>query len=387
MDIYEKKYKEALERTRKLKENPQSVFNEYSPKEGDTICDYIFPELKESEDEKIRKELIDFFQDWHKIKPSRLSVNVSDILAWLEKQGEESNDKNEPKFKVGDRITKSSKKSCPVHSSIDDTICEVAEVHDTCYILNTKEGRIQEPFEWQDYYELVEPAWSEEDEKIRKELIDYINRLTASPLYIDKYNAWISWLEKQGKQMSDPRYSILDKLIEADDIYQMSVNDAMVEEAKNKAIEALSKLEISKLLGLEKQGEQKLPIEKLPFEMKTIGESLGFATQEECDKYNQVVSDLIMCGDDKGEKKLAWSEDDEIGWTNTMIMIKEVASNHYTKDSIKLVINWLKSLKERCTWKPSDEQLNNLKQAINAFPYETDYLELLYDDLKKLKGE
>lgn len=37
-------------------------------------------------------------------------------------------------------------------------------------------------------------------------------------------------------------------------------------------------------------------------------------------------------------------------------------------------------------WFPSDEQLNSLKQAINAFPYETDYLELLYDDLKKLKG-
>ena len=59
MDIYEKKYKEALERTRKLKENPQSVFNEYSPKEGDTICDYIFPELKELGDEKIRKWIID----------------------------------------------------------------------------------------------------------------------------------------------------------------------------------------------------------------------------------------------------------------------------------------------------------------------------------------
>ena len=71
---------------------------------SNTDLETLFPELKESEDEKIRKELIDFFQDWHKIKPSRLSVNVSDILAWLEKQGEESNDKNEPKFKVGDWV-------------------------------------------------------------------------------------------------------------------------------------------------------------------------------------------------------------------------------------------------------------------------------------------
>jgi len=34
-----------------------------------------------------------------------------------------------------------------------------------------------------------------EDERIRKELIDYINRLTASPLYIDKYNGTDSRFE------------------------------------------------------------------------------------------------------------------------------------------------------------------------------------------------
>ena len=38
-----------------------------------------------------------------------------------------------------------------------------------------------------------------EDERIRKEIIDYINRLTASPNNIDKFNTWITWLEKQGK--------------------------------------------------------------------------------------------------------------------------------------------------------------------------------------------
>lgn len=47
------------------------------------------------------------------------------------------------------------------------------------------------------------------------------------------------------------------------------------------------------------------------------------------------------------QSKQEWSEKDETGWTNTMIMIKECASNHYTKDSIKLVVDWLKSLKER----------------------------------------
>lgn len=63
-----------------------------------------------------------------------------------------------------------------------------------------------------------------------------------------------AWLEKQGKQ--DARYEDIEKLLEADTIYQMSMNDAMVEEAKSKAINALSELAISKILGLEKQGIQ-----------------------------------------------------------------------------------------------------------------------------------
>lgn len=54
---------------------------------------------------------------------------------------------------------------------------------------------------------------------------------------------------------------------------------------------------------LESQGEQKFPIEKLPEEMKTINESLGFTTQKECDDYNKMVTDLIMSDDDKDEPK------------------------------------------------------------------------------------
>lgn len=96
-----------------------------------------------------------------------------------------------------------------------------------------------------------------ENERTRKGLTDFLKgkfENPCSPTPSKKVLAgWIAWLEKQGEKELDPRYSILDKLIEADDIYQMSINDTMVGEAKNKAIEALSNLEISKLLGLEKQ--------------------------------------------------------------------------------------------------------------------------------------
>ncbi len=96
---YEEKYKQALERARKV----------YIPIENN-ILDDIFPELAESEDERIRKKLICFVENWKKFKPNSpfddYAVYTSDsgecdkILAWLEKQGEQPADKIEPKFKV-----------------------------------------------------------------------------------------------------------------------------------------------------------------------------------------------------------------------------------------------------------------------------------------------
>jgi hypothetical protein len=47
--------------------------------------EYIFPELKESEDERIRKTLIRF----HKSTIDVDGIKGEDILAWLEKQGEQ----------------------------------------------------------------------------------------------------------------------------------------------------------------------------------------------------------------------------------------------------------------------------------------------------------
>ena len=57
------------------------------------------------------------------------------------------------------------------------------------------------------------------------------------------------------------------------------------------------------LAWLEKQDKEKFPIERLPGEMKTVSESLGFTTQKECDDYNKMVTGLIMSGDDKVEPK------------------------------------------------------------------------------------
>ena len=76
---YEKKYKEALEKARQFSERPLE-------EDSSSIVEYIFPELKESEDERIRKALIRF----HKSTIDVDGIKSEDIIAWLEKQGEKN---------------------------------------------------------------------------------------------------------------------------------------------------------------------------------------------------------------------------------------------------------------------------------------------------------
>lgn len=80
---YKEKYKQALERAKKLYE--QGTITE--------SLGYVFPELKESEDERIKKTIIRFFKDNYPNETEMYdgSVTVGKALAWLEKQGEKKN--------------------------------------------------------------------------------------------------------------------------------------------------------------------------------------------------------------------------------------------------------------------------------------------------------
>jgi len=62
------------------------------------VLESLFPELKESEDEKIRKALIEFFNRGAKNGEQTNGVYDKNVVAWLEKQGKNHTDKNKPKF-------------------------------------------------------------------------------------------------------------------------------------------------------------------------------------------------------------------------------------------------------------------------------------------------
>lgn len=100
------KYEQALERCKK-----EFNFNNlaYSHEEIRQKLERIFPELKESEDERVRKILIEQMERWHECALANNVVqdikDSADAITWLEKHGErKSTDKVEPKFKVGDWI-------------------------------------------------------------------------------------------------------------------------------------------------------------------------------------------------------------------------------------------------------------------------------------------
>ena len=91
-----------------------------------------------------------------------------------------------------------------------------------------------------------------------------------------------------------------------------------------------------------------------------------------------------------------WSEEnkniisDAEVWLDTLCDYLKDSSSAYIPN-VRAIISKLKSLKDRVQpqsqWKPSDDQMHSLKQAIDSYTFEPDYLEELYEDLKELKGE
>ena len=83
-----KAYDKAIERAKKIY--------------GNGIIERIFPELKESDDERIKKNCIHFLelQKQH----HAATFEIEECIAWLEKQCKQLADKNEPRFEVGDWV-------------------------------------------------------------------------------------------------------------------------------------------------------------------------------------------------------------------------------------------------------------------------------------------
>lgn len=147
----EKAYDEAIERARVFKKH----LIEINEKDYADEMDYIFPELVESEDERIRETIIKILLCFDHYE----GVTGKSMIAWVKKQGEQK-PVVIPKFKVGDLIKEKRDK-------YGDSTIKIEAIDTENYYYFDKEFpiRISEQNDW----ELVEQKpteWSEEDERM-----------------------------------------------------------------------------------------------------------------------------------------------------------------------------------------------------------------------------
>ena len=138
----EERYNQTIESIKIIYDQADSYGRELMEKE--------FPELRESEDEMIRKEII------QSIKDNMCVIHKDKCLAWLEKQSEQKpTDEVKPKFNVGDWITNGEYTwkvtdikpldyilQSPNGDVVDDTISYVDEHFHLWTIQDAKDGDI-----------------------------------------------------------------------------------------------------------------------------------------------------------------------------------------------------------------------------------------------------
>lgn len=279
----------------------------------------IFPELKESEGERIRKLLVEavtqVLQDQY---CSNRGVSKEKVVAWLEKQDEK----------------------------ISDKIVERARTEKQRVLVTESDG-------------VANIDWDTRSLQDAKFLMEYgLN-------YIKKK------LEKQGEQ----KETLCDKCKKAQPSH--SCQD----------ITALGRCAV--------EHEQKpaiiIPKFRVGDEIKTTNEEPLTITK--IDEKGYWSEDLFICSFDDAakwelvEQKPAWSEEDEINLEKAIWYVENPAPM-VVKDS--MLVEWLKSLRNRYTWKPSDEQMKVLISEVEGWAKgcpKQKVLESLYNDLKKLMEE
>ena len=301
---YEKAYNEALERAKKLK---SLLYRD--------AAEIIFPVLKESEDEKIKSQIMslvnfhmgaDYSPEWKQ-----------KCLDWLKRQKE---------------VSKSP--ACTEDDGIRGAIID--------YL---KDNNLAEWADWLEKQSVAEPsvsAWSAEDEKVLHNACEFIrHRLKGYPnsdniqgmTYYELYN-----------KLKD----IKDRRVSCQKMHWSKEDDTFLETALWHVSNSISN---------------------------------GKETDLRCDTtvWLKSLKNRIL-----PQPKQEWSEEDEKNMETLINVLYAGTDLAYERE-----INWLKFLKDKYTWKPSDEQMKAIGIAIQSGiqlgTWEEDALKSLADQLKKLR--
>lgn len=260
---YKQKYEEALERAK--------MYQGMTVLPAENMIETIFPELRESEDERIRKEILEYFQQFE--NEELRGINISDWIAWLKKQGGQklqgktaletineekidnvnyakSADKVKPKFHKGDWVVVSTTKG--------DRVVQIASVeyfkdgHPSYFttegrwfgngtkarLLTNKDVEITTIPENRAIVNKIK-SWSEEDEKTWKELIEEVkDQLDSVPSpdcrdkedekVLKQLTRWLDWLKSLKQKIGwEPTKEQMDALLFVVQHYTPNVTDKL----------------------------------------------------------------------------------------------------------------------------------------------------------------
>lgn len=383
---YKKKYEEALERAKieLSADTTQGTKN---------VLMTVFPELKESDDERIRKDCISIINAW--AEACRLEGDYCEVapicIAWLEKQGDQKPvvvdfkakdwcvskvdgqihnmtynpaNKVEPKFKVGDWVVTDKNDRVQIKAvnnsyyTIDNGMYFNIPYVDKCWHLWTVQDAI--------------------DGDVLAGKIDGDNYILIFKTIKD------GWIETYGHY-----YNAVNRFCVPSQLFCRSYQGTFTPATKEQRDLLFQKMKEARYtFDFEKKELKKIEDEiEIPFGAKDselIEESYyipkGFHAEIEDDKV--VIK--------KGEKLTAWSDEDEERIKNTLSVLDVQVcwdgatgkkGNPYQKE-----IDWLKSIKERIIWKPSKKQMETLEYYMHTL-LATEHKEVLfglYNDLKKL---
>ena len=259
MEDYEKLYKDVLAKAREIHRNEN---------EKRSDMEWLFPELKESVDEKIRKDCISIINAW--ADACRVEGDCCEVapicIAWLEKQGDNNNqnwkpskgqinalehfvrsigesgygspyddntnllnslindlyklekqgeqkptDKVEPIFSIGDVLCD---KSCTTLNKKYQPIIEILDIRDGMYICNNCSFPISQQYEYELVTKKNEPqyAWSDEDEHRVEDTIYFLDTAKkhyACTIELDACIDWLKSLKERKENSYDTRRLLL----------------------------------------------------------------------------------------------------------------------------------------------------------------------------------
>lgn len=234
-----------------------------------------------------------------------------------------------------------------------------------------KNGKCQKTFVFTEgLFDYIFPELKEsDDERIRGNIIATIHLYYGEPLE-DEAKEMIAWLEKQGEHAN-----FLSKIQAGDKV------------TRNEDGVLLNLSQLNRVAN--KQGEQKL------LYVNDNAKEMFIKALERVEEQNNKGYKLTDC--DKNSwwedfkaytsciiEQKPWSDEDE----KQARQIERIVHNDgCTQKLQKQIADWFKSIKERYTWKPSDEQIEELESATENCAY-SEYqgcLRELIEQLKKLK--